>query len=182
MEKLKAQGHAIDYVRIQGVPNEEVLALFAKCDIVADQFIGGAYGYTALEAMALGKPVLSFVRSPDLVEAPTECPIINTTPDDLEDVLLWMLRNREKLPLIGEQGRRYIQRWHTVSAVAARFGELYQETADFPPRVRSRIEAMQKREDTRRNSVAVVSGWQHPFQVCNQSSAGKFNAISMSGS
>ena len=74
LEKLKTQGHEIAYVRIQGVPNEEVRSLFAKCDIVADQFIGGAYGYTALEAMALGKPVLSFVRSPDLVEAPDRMP------------------------------------------------------------------------------------------------------------
>jgi len=69
IEKLRGEGHAIEYGKVQGVPNTEVLALFRSADIVADQFIGGAYGYTALEAMALGRPVLTYVRSPKLVEA-----------------------------------------------------------------------------------------------------------------
>jgi hypothetical protein len=182
IERLKAQGYEINYVKIQGVPNQEVLSLFAECDVVADQFIGGAYGYTALEAMALGKPVLSFVRSQDLVEAPSECPIINTTPDDLEDVVLWVLQNREQLRLIGEQGRRYIQRWHTVPAVAARLGKLYQETANFPPLVLGRIEGMRKREEARRNSIPVGIGWHHPFQLEKQTPSEKLNATVASGS
>ena len=74
IERLRAQGYEIEYRKIQGVNNAEVIALFAASDIVADQFVGGACGYTALEAMALGKPVLSFVRGRDLVEAPEECP------------------------------------------------------------------------------------------------------------
>jgi glycosyltransferase involved in cell wall biosynthesis len=182
VERLKARGHEIDYVKIQGVPNKEVLSLFAKCDIVADQFIGGAFGYTALEAMALGKPVLSFVRSPDLVEAPDECPIINATPYELEDVILWVLQNREQLRLIGEQGRRYIQRWHAIPAVAARLGKLYQDTANFPPLVLKRIEGMRKREDARRNSIPVVTGWHHPFQVGRKIASERFSAVATSGS
>ncbi|MCW3701564.1 glycosyltransferase, partial [Burkholderia cenocepacia] len=143
IDRLKLQGYDIEYCKVQGVPNSQVIELFAQSDIVADQFIGGAYGYTALEAMALGKPVLSFVRSPDLVEAPEECPIINATPDELEQALLWILRNRERLRRIGEQGRRYVERWHGISAIAARLGQLYRETANFPPNVVDRIRIAQ---------------------------------------
>jgi len=165
IERLRAQGYEIEYRKIQGVNNAEVIALFAASDVVADQFVGGAYGYTALEAMALGKPVLSFVRGRDLVEAPEECPIINATPDDLDQVLLWIIRNREILRAIGAQGRRYIERWHCVSAVAARLGQLYCDTADFPPIVVNRIRQMQELEDSRRSSISTVNGWQHPFPV-----------------
>ena len=132
IERLRAQGYEIEYRKFRAFNNAEVLALFAASDVVADQFVGGACGYTALEAMALGKPVLSFVRGRDLVEAPEECPIINATPDDLDQALLWIIRNREILRAIGAQGRRYVERWHSVSAVAARLGQLYCDTADFP--------------------------------------------------
>ena len=181
IERLRDQGHQIEYRKIQGVPNSRALALFAECDIVADQFIGGAYGYTALEGMALGKPVLSFVRSANLVDAPDECPIINATPDNLDQVLLWVLRNREHLRAIGEQGRRYVQRWHSVSAVAARLGSLYQDTANFPLPVLIRIGAMLEREEARRNSIAVANGWQHPFQVGKEFISKERSAIATSG-
>jgi len=64
IERLKAQGYAIELVSVSGVANAEVIALFKSCDVVADQFIAGFHGYTALEAMALGKPVLCYLRDP----------------------------------------------------------------------------------------------------------------------
>ncbi len=163
--RLQARGERIECVKIQGVPNTQVLELFETCDLVADQFIGGAYGYTALEAMALGRPVLSFVRSQGLVDAPEECPIINTTPDTLEEVLMWALTNRIKLAAIGEQGRSYVQRWHSIDAVALRFGELYRETANFPDSVLKKITLQREAEIERRNSIPVTTGWEHPYRV-----------------
>ncbi|MHC2461162.1 hypothetical protein ACVIHD_000174 [Bradyrhizobium embrapense] len=177
IHRLNGQGYDIEYCKIQGVSNSEVLALFAQSDIVADQFIGGAYGYTALEAMALGKPVLSFVRSPDLVEAPEECPIINATPDELEQALLWIIRNRDSLRKIGEQGRRYVERWHGISAIAARLGQLYRDTADFPPHVVDRIRNQQEQEEARRNAIPLVGNWQHPFQIAMQPAPESLSAI-----
>lgn len=165
ISRLKERGHEIEYFKVQGVPNTQVLSLFATCDLVADQFIGGAVGYTALEAMALGRPVLSFVRTPDLVEAANECPIINTTPDTLEETLLWILNNRRSLSAIGRQGRAYIERWHTVDAVASRLGSLYRQTANFPESVLRKIDKQHENEVSRRNLVSVREDWHHPFRV-----------------
>lgn len=163
--RLQARGRLIEYVKVQGIPNTQVIELFETCDLVADQFIGGAYGYTALEAMALGRPVLSFVRSRDLVDAPDECPIINTTPDTLEEVLTWVLDNRAQLAAIGEQGKSYVRRWHSIDAVALRLGQLYRETADFPDKVLRKIARQREKEVGRRNSVPVVTGWEHPYRI-----------------
>ncbi len=163
--KLRAAGHAIDYVKVQGVPNHEVMRLFGEADVVADQFLGGAFGYAALEAMARGKPVISYVRSWDMVEAPEECPILNATPDVLEDALLWCLAHRDRLPLIGAQGRAYVSRWHSLEAVAARLGRMYRETIDLPVAVKARIEAHLLAEPARREGVALVSGWETPFRI-----------------
>lgn len=167
IDRLRLAGHQIEYVKIQGVPNAEVIDLFKNCDLIADQFIGGAYGYTALEAMALGRPVLSYVRTPDLVEAPKECPLLNVTPDLLEEVLTWVLNNRDKLPAIGAQGRSYVLRWHSVDAVASRLGGLYQETAGFPQAVLVNIERQREEEVRRRDSIPAAVGWEHPYRVCS---------------
>lgn len=164
IDRLQAEGHAIEYVKVQGVPNEEVIRLFDNADLVADQFIGGAYGYTALEAMAMGKPVISFVRGPELVEASAECPLINATPDTLEETLRWCLANRAALATIGAAGRSYVARWHTVEAVAARFGKLYRDTARFPQVMNERIEAAIASEKVRRAAIQYAK-FDHPFRV-----------------
>jgi len=164
IDRLTGEGHAIEYVKIQGVPNDEVIRLFDKADLVADQFIGGAYGYTALEAMAMGKPVISFVRGPELVEASAECPLINATPDTLEETLRWCLANRAALATIGAAGRSYVARWHTVEAVAARFGGLYRDTAGFPQVMNERIEAAMAGETLRREAIPPAE-FDHPFRV-----------------
>jgi hypothetical protein len=167
IEKLRLAGHAIDYVKVQGVPNSEVIRLFGEADLIADQFIGGAYGYTALEAMALAKPVLTYVRSPDLVETVDECPLINVTPDTLEATLLWCLENRDVLAAIGAQGRAYVERWHSVDAVARRVGQMYLDTADFPPVTARRIRESCARIEAACATIAQATGWQHPYLVRN---------------
>jgi glycosyltransferase involved in cell wall biosynthesis len=162
---LQARGVAIELVRVSGVPNTEVLRLFAEADIVADQFIGGAYGFTALEALARGKPTLTYVRTPDLVIAADDCPFLNTTPDTLEAVLEWCVDNRAILPAIGAQGRAYVERHHSIPAVAARFASLYIATAEFPPALNARLARFVTNEEPRRDSIGVVEGWQHPWHV-----------------
>jgi len=165
IERLRAEGHLIDYTKVQGVPNSEVIRLFGEADLVADQFIGGAYGYTALEAMARGKPVMTYVRSPDLVEAVEECPLINVTPDTLEETLRWCLANRAQLAAIGAQGTAYVRRWHTIDAVAERLGRMYEETADFPDATLRPIREARAAILAMREGVAQATGWKHPFMV-----------------
>ncbi len=169
IEKLRGQGHAIDFVKVQGVPNHEVIRLFGEADLVADQFIGGAYGYTALEAMARGKPVLTYVRSPDLAEAAEECPLINVTPDTLEETLLWCLNNRDRLPAIGAQGRAYVARRHSIAAVAARMAHMYLQTANFPLQTERMIAGRCLDIEEKLKCISNVEGWNHQFQVTGSS-------------
>ncbi|PWT76852.1 MAG: hypothetical protein C5B46_00625 [Proteobacteria bacterium] len=165
IEKLRNEGLPLELVRVQGVANREVLRLFADADIVADQFIGGAYGYAALEAMARGKPVLCYVRDSDMVLAPQECPIMQTLPETIEEVLRWCLANRNRLGAIGRQGRHYVEKYHNMEAVAARFAQLYLETADLPPHIAVRLERAVEHDALRRAAFPGTSDWRHPFAM-----------------
>jgi hypothetical protein len=163
IDGLRAEGVAIELVTRSGVPNRDVLRLFAEVDLVADQFIGGAYGYAALEAMACGKPVLTYVRDSSLVPAAGECPLLNATPDTLETVLRWCVQHRDRLPAIGVMGRAYVVRHHSIPATAARFARLYLETARLPAPVAAGLDRFIAREEQRARSLPRSEGPLHPF-------------------
>ena len=145
VRRLKEEGIAIELISMSGVSNSVVIEGFAKADVIADQFICGSYGYTALEAMARGKPVLCYIRNDDMLLQPNECPIINTSPDTLYDTLRWCVFHRKDLVEIGRRGRKYVERHHSIPAVAVRFGNLYMETAGLPPRLMSKLALTIKR-------------------------------------
>ncbi|WP_420965122.1 hypothetical protein [Bradyrhizobium sp. B120] len=132
IDRLVREGEKIELVSVQGVPNKKVIELFGASHVVADQFVAGFHGYTALEAMAMAKPVLCFLRNDRMMVDPATCPIINTRPDEIYDVLKRCLRGELDLNEIGKAGRRYVEAHYSLQAVAARLGRLYCETADLP--------------------------------------------------
>ena len=139
--RLRAEGHAIELDLVQGVPNTEVMARMRAADIIAEQFIGGFHGYTALEAMALGKPVISYIRDRRLLLAPDACPLLDADPERLEAVLRACVTGAHDLAALGRQGRAYVEKYHSIDAVAVRLGELYLRTAALPPRREQRLKA-----------------------------------------
>ncbi len=45
--------------RPEGFTRPEMLALYDACDVVADEFAAGWFGYVALEGLAVGRPVIT---------------------------------------------------------------------------------------------------------------------------
>jgi glycosyltransferase involved in cell wall biosynthesis len=128
VEGLKAEGIPIELVLVQGKSNEEALALYRSADVIFDQCMIGFHGYFALEAMALGKPVMCYVRKPNAyLLAPDECPIINTNIKTLKDDLRVLADNRNGLEESGRKGRRYIEKHYTVEEFAKRLGKAYRD-------------------------------------------------------
>jgi glycosyltransferase involved in cell wall biosynthesis len=141
IERLRGEGQPIELVSIQGVPNKKVLELFRTSHLIADQFIAGFHGYTALEAMALARPVLCFLRNDDMMIDPATCPIINVGPEHVYNILKKCLEGEIDLARLGKQGRAYVDRYYSIEAVAARLGQLYIDTAGFPEALNSRLQS-----------------------------------------
>ena len=113
---------------MEAVPNAEALSRYKSADLIFDQCLVGYHGYFALEGMALGKPVMCFIRKPsEYLLAPDECPVINTHISNLKDDLRRFAVDRPALHELGQQGRRYIERHFTPEAFAARLGRAYAE-------------------------------------------------------
>ena len=141
IEQLAAVGEPIELVRVSGVPNARVLELFASCHVVADQFTAGFHGYTAIEAMAMGRPVLCYLRGPEMVIDAKACPMINACPDTLHATLKALLSGAFDIEDLGQRSRAYVEHYYSLEATALRLGAMYVETARFPPRINRRIEA-----------------------------------------
>jgi hypothetical protein len=103
----------------------------AAADIVVDQLIVGWYAMFAIEAMAMEKPVLCYLRQ-DLMElfvtsglvAADEIPILNCSPLTIKETLRSLVLNRDELPDIGKRSRAYVMKHHSIQVVGKVFDEI----------------------------------------------------------
>lgn len=130
---LREEGAEIELLLVERMSNDEALRIYRSADVIFDQCLIGFHGYFALEAMALGKPVMCYIRKPeDYLLHPDECPIINTHRDTLVDDLRALLGRRSHLRQLGEQGRRYIEQYSSPDAFASRLRAAYIELGVMP--------------------------------------------------
>lgn len=127
--ELQAEGVPIDLVMVERVPNDEALAIYRSADIIFDQCMIGFHGYFALEAMALGKPVICYIRHPErYLLSPDECPILNVHKDQLKERLRrFATDDRKELHVIGLRSRAYVERYFSVDAFARRLEGAYED-------------------------------------------------------
>jgi glycosyltransferase involved in cell wall biosynthesis len=120
VEQLRAGGTSLRLDLVEGVSRREALARYAKADIAIDQVRVGWYGGFAVEAMALGKPVLCYVKDDDPGDNPfgDELPLVRTTAATLQDDLRALLHDGERRAKLGTAGRRFVERHHDPRRVA----------------------------------------------------------------
>ncbi len=105
--------------------HREAVELYKKADIVIDQILCGAYGNLSVEAMALGKPVICFIR-PDLLQSfPSTLPVQSANPDTLYAVLRDLVLDGTKRAELGKQGRLYVEEHHDAAKVAQQLKAIY---------------------------------------------------------
>jgi glycosyltransferase involved in cell wall biosynthesis len=114
---LRAEGFDIDYVFVSGLRNREAREIYATADIIVDQLLLGCYGMFAVEGMALGKPVVSYLAADVIAANPTypSCPIVIAEPHDITDRLRELVSSPELRRSLGERSRRYAEKFHSPS-------------------------------------------------------------------
>jgi glycosyltransferase involved in cell wall biosynthesis len=130
VERLRASGVKAELELIEGMPRREARRLYEGADLVVDQLLAGWYGGLAVEAMALGKPVVSYLRAQDLSFVPAamrdEIPVIDANPGSIYEVLRrFATVERGQLSARGAAGRQYVERWHDPSKIAIQVVEDY---------------------------------------------------------
>ncbi|MBD2131561.1 glycosyltransferase [Sphaerospermopsis sp. FACHB-1094] len=126
IDNLKNKGLNIELKLIENVPHKEALKIYKSADIAIDQLLVGAYGLLSAEMMALGVPTIVYLRENLLDKYPEEPPLINANPDNLEEVLMDIYDNRDKLEYYSNSGINYARSFHHPSKIAIQCLEYYE--------------------------------------------------------
>jgi glycosyltransferase involved in cell wall biosynthesis len=119
----------LDLDVVEGLPHEEARRRYERADIVVDQLNAGWYGLFAIEAMALGKPVVTFLHD-EAVRRTEEAfgvrvPIVSATKETLADRLRELAAAPAERRRLGAEGRAYVERVHDVDRNADRLMDIY---------------------------------------------------------
>ncbi len=131
LEELADEGYRFDLDLIEGVSNAEALDRVRDADVLIDQLYAGWYGGVALEAMALGKPVVAYLREADLGFLPPgmveDLPLFQASPSTIKEELRRVLEiPREQLVRRAKESRAFAERWHDPRAIAEQIAADYQ--------------------------------------------------------
>jgi len=110
---------------ISGVPRVEVLAEAARADVVVDQLNSATPGVFAIEAMALGRPVVLEYDPRHLAPFARETPLVAATPATLAQRVAELCDDPERRRRLGEAGRRFAAAVHDADRVAAAVEHVY---------------------------------------------------------
>jgi len=132
LDELAEEGVAFDRKFVSGMQHDEARRWYERADVVVDQLHIGWYGVLAVEGMALGKPVVTYVRE-DLAESSTPAlPIANANPDTIKDVLRRLLTSWDERRRLAERARPFAEQIHDIRRVAREIREVYEDVMARP--------------------------------------------------
>ncbi len=106
---------------------EERLRHLADADIVLDQFHLGAFGLGALEAMSMGRPLITFLHPGAFAMSYGTRPDPFVNARDAEQIrdALWRLRDPDVRDELSDRARAFILECHSRAAVIPQLVKLY---------------------------------------------------------
>ena len=123
------EGLDADLVLVEGLRHDEAFERYREADIVVDQLNAGWYGLFAIECMALGKPVVTFLLDEAVErterELGTRVPIVRATKENLRAQLEPLVTSAAERRRIGAESRAYVETVHDLDRVADRLLALY---------------------------------------------------------
>ncbi len=121
---LRPRFPGVTFRTVERLPWHELRALMAEADVVVDQVFMGWYGMVAVEAMALGRPVLCFIRD-DFEPRLEGDPIVRTTKETLAEDLARVLAGADREAL-AHRGRAFVERENAAPRIARHLLETYE--------------------------------------------------------
>jgi glycosyltransferase involved in cell wall biosynthesis len=100
--------------RTFGFTRDELIPLYARADVVADDFGIGWFGSIVLEGLALRKPVLCYVDDAAMAKLYPWHPLLSSsTVEGNRRYLQELYDSRERRAELGARGRSWVEQFHT---------------------------------------------------------------------
>ena len=134
VEELQAEGLKFRFEKISGMSHEQAQERYRAADIVVDQILIGATGVLTLEALAMGKPCVVYLRE-DLFKpfyGGQDLPVVNANPETIKDQLRAVIKDYEWRKDLSVRGRKLVEDYHDIKNVVGKYIDAYQEILDKP--------------------------------------------------
>lgn len=132
VETLKAKGVDFDFQLIEKMPHAEAVEWYRRADIVVDQLLIGWYGVVAIEAMAMGKTVIAYIREDLEGFFRNGMPLVRANPQTIAAVLRRTIEDADLRRAMAGVGRAFVEEVHDCRVVAASLSALYREILERP--------------------------------------------------
>ena len=114
---------------VEGLDHRTAFERYRRADVIVDQLHAGWYGVFAIEAMALGKPVVGFLHAEAVRRTEeafgVEVPLVVATKETLVDALRPLVDSPEERARVGAAGRAYVEEVHDLERMTDRLLALY---------------------------------------------------------
>lgn len=121
----------IDFILVKGKTHDEAMEIYKKADIAIDQVLCGWYGAFAVELMAMGKPVMCYIRENDLKYIPEkmkqDLPILRIQPDNLYNDIKQIIDKRSDWISWSKASIEFAKKWHDPNKIAQAMIECYKD-------------------------------------------------------
>lgn len=118
IENMAQDGLPVELFYATDTPSNQMRFKQAKADIIVDQLIYGWWGSTALEGMALGKPVVCYLNPKfeanfykTFPEYEGRLPIVRANTSNIEQVLRSLVNDGELRKRLGQESREFAESW-----------------------------------------------------------------------
>ncbi len=129
VKKLQKEGWPIKLLLIENRTLKECQKLYRKGDFFITDVIIGWYGFTACEAMSLGRPVICYLKD-DLRKANNlveNIPIVSANPDNLKTAIITLVKDYDLRKKLASEGRKYVLRYHSLESSGRFKATIYQK-------------------------------------------------------
>jgi hypothetical protein len=135
MRTVRVRYPNVEFRSLLGVPHAAALQAYQEADIIIGQTHVGWYGQFELEAMSMGKPVITYI-DPDVVALVPHlnpipiAPIHRDDPTSLAQQVTNLIVDPAFRVWLGKRGRAYVERWHDVTRIIPTLEQTYLELLD----------------------------------------------------
>jgi hypothetical protein len=124
------EGLDADLEIVEGLRHDEAFERYRNADIVVDQLNAGWYGVFAIECLALGKPIVTFLHDEAVRRTEeaygVEVPIRSATAETLREALRPLVADAALRRQLGAASRAYAERLHDVDVIAGQLIGIYE--------------------------------------------------------
>jgi glycosyltransferase involved in cell wall biosynthesis len=128
------EGLDADLEIVEGLPHDQAFERYRNADIVVDQLNAGWYGVFAIECLALGKPVVTFLHDEAVRRTEeaygVEVPLRSATADTLRETLRPLVADAALRRSVGAASRAYAEQLHDIDKIAGQLSQLYERVLD----------------------------------------------------